>query len=119
VDRITHIELTRETFPLRVNFSALEAVQQALAAVPRAWQVEVWLEATLEEAQRRTQLPKAFFEEVDGGILFRMDVDDLPWMAHLLAGLGVPFIVHRPRELCDVLRQYARTLASYAERSEV
>ena len=36
-------------------------------------------------------------------------------MARLLAGLGVPFIVHRPRELCDVVRQYARTLASYAE----
>ncbi len=117
VDRITHIEVTNQTFPPRVNFSALEAVQQALAAVPRAWQVEVWLETSLEEAQRRTQLPKAFFEVAKGGILFRMDVDDLPWMARLLAGLGVPFIVHHPRELCDVLRQYARTLASYAERS--
>ncbi len=119
VDRITHIEVTNQTFPPRVNFSALKAVQQALAAVPRTWQVEVWLETTLAEAQRRAQLPPAFFEEAKGGILFRMDVDDLPWMARLLAGLGMPFIVHRPRELCDVLRQYARTLASYAERSEV
>lgn len=119
VDRITHIEMTSETFPPRVNFSALEAVQQALAAVPRAWPVEVWLETTLEEAQRQMQLPKTFFEEAGGGILFRMDVDDLPWVARLLAGLGVPFRVHRPRELCDVLRQYARTLASYAKRSEV
>ena len=119
VDRIAHIEMTSETFPPRVNFSALEAVQQALAAVPRAWQVEVWLETTLEEAQRQTRLPKAFFEEANGGTLFRIDVDDLPWMARLLAGLDIPFIVHRPRELCDVLRQYARTLASYAERSEV
>jgi predicted DNA-binding transcriptional regulator YafY len=119
VDRIAHIELTGETFPPRVNFSALEAVQQALASVPRAWQVEVWLETTLEEAQRQLQLPKTFFEAANGGTLFRMDVEDLPWMAHLLAGSGTPFIVHRPRELCDVLRQYARTLASYAERSEV
>jgi predicted DNA-binding transcriptional regulator YafY len=62
--------------------------------------------------------PKACFEEAKGGVLFRVDVEDLPWMARLLAGLGVPFIVHRPRELCDVVRQYARTLASYAERSE-
>ena len=119
VDRIAHIEVTSETFPPRVNFSALEAVQQALASVPRAWQVEVWLETTLEEAQRQMQLPKTFFEEADGGILFRMDVEDLPWMARLLAGPGFPFIVRRPRELCDVIRQYARTLASYAERSEV
>jgi len=40
-------------------------------------------------------------------------------MARLLAGLGIPFIVHRPRELGDVLRQYASTLAIYAKRSEV
>jgi predicted DNA-binding transcriptional regulator YafY len=118
LDRITHIEMTSETFPPRINFPALEAVQQALAAVPRAWHVEVWLEITLQEAQQQMRLPKAFFEEADGGVLFRVDVEDLPWMARLLAGLGIPFIVHRPPELCDVLRQYARTLASYAERSQ-
>jgi predicted DNA-binding transcriptional regulator YafY len=118
LDRIAHIEMTSETFPPRVDFPALEAVQQALASVPREWQVEVWLETTLQEAQQQMRLPKAFFEEANGGVLFRVDVEDLPWMARLLAGLGIPFIVHRPRELCDVLRQYARTLASYAERSE-
>jgi predicted DNA-binding transcriptional regulator YafY len=119
VDRITQIEMTSETFSPPVNFSALEAVQQALATVPRAWPMEVWLETTLEEAQRQMQLPKTFFEEANGGILFRMDVDDLPWVARQLAGMGVPFIVHRPRELCDVLREYARTLVGYAERDEM
>ncbi len=118
LDRIAHIQMTSETFPQRINFPALEAVQQALASVPRVWQVEVWLETTVEEAQEQMRQPKACFEEAKGGVLFRVDVEDLPWMARLLAGLGVPFIVHRPRELCDVVRQYARTLASYAERSE-
>jgi predicted DNA-binding transcriptional regulator YafY len=118
LDRIAHIEMTSETFPPRVDFPALEAVQQALASVPREWQVEVWLETTLQEAQQQMRLPKAFFEEANGGVLFRVDVEDLPWMARLLAGLGIPFIVHRPRELCEVVRQYARTLTSYAERSE-
>jgi predicted DNA-binding transcriptional regulator YafY len=119
VDRITHIEMTSETFPPRLNFSALEAVQQALATVPRTWPVEVWLETTLQEAQRHMQLPRTFFEESKGGTLFRMEVDDLPWVARLLAGLGAPFIVHHPPELRDVLRQYADMLASYAKRSEV
>jgi hypothetical protein len=40
-------------------------------------------------------------------------------MARLLAGLGVPFIIRRPRELCEVVRQYARILVNYAERSEI
>ncbi|MBO0792266.1 MAG: YafY family transcriptional regulator [Ktedonobacteraceae bacterium] len=118
LDRITHIEMTSETFPPRVHFPALEAVQQALASMPQVWQVEVWLETTLVEVQWQTRLPKAFFEEKSGGVLFRVDVEDLPWMARLLAGLDIPFIVHRPLELRDVLRQYARTLVSYAERCE-
>jgi predicted DNA-binding transcriptional regulator YafY len=110
--------MTEETFPQKANFSALEAVSRALATVPRVWQIEVWLETTLEEAQHQTHQPRACFEEAEGGVLFRVDVEDLPWMAHLLAGLGVPFTVRRPRELCDVIRQYAQTLTQYAERSQ-
>ena len=117
VDRIAQIEMTSETFPVPVNFDALEAVSQALASVRRVWQVEVWLETTIEEAQAQIRQPKACFEAAEGGVLFRVDVEDLPWMARLLAGAGVPFIVHQPHELCEVVRQYARTLASYAERS--
>jgi predicted DNA-binding transcriptional regulator YafY len=118
VDRIAQIELTRESFVQRGTFDALEAVSQALASVPRVWQVEVWLETTVDEAHEQLRQPRACFEAAEGGVLFRVDVDDLPWMARLLAGVGIPFIVHHPRELCEVMRQYARTLASYAERSQ-
>ena len=110
--------MTDKTFPVPVNFDALEAVSLALASVRRVWQVEVWLETTIEDAQAQIHQPKACFEELNGGVLFRVDVEDLPWMARLLAGAGVPFVVHRPHELCEVVRQYASTLASYAERSE-
>jgi hypothetical protein len=48
----------------------------------------------------------------------RVDVEDLPWMARFLAGLSIPFIIHRPRELCDVVCQHAQALLRYAERSE-
>jgi predicted DNA-binding transcriptional regulator YafY len=115
LDRIQQIEVTGETFSRPADFQALEAIQHALASVPRVWQVEVWLETTLEEIQHKTRLSKAQFEEVHNGVLLRGDVEDLPWMARFLAGLGVPLIIHRPAELRTVLRQYALTLASYAE----
>lgn len=118
VDRIAHIEMTSELFPQHEKIDALQAVQQALASVPREWQVEVWLETTVEEAQRQMHVPKAFFEEVNGGVLFRAEVADLPWVARLLAGLGISFIIRQPLELRDVLRQYARSLLSYADRVE-
>jgi predicted DNA-binding transcriptional regulator YafY len=118
LDRILQVEVTGETFSRPADFHALEAVQHALASVPRAWQIEVWLETTLEEIQHKTRLPKAQFEEVHNGILLRGDVEDLPWMARFLAGLGIPLIIHYPSELRTALRHYAFMLASYAERTE-
>jgi predicted DNA-binding transcriptional regulator YafY len=115
LDRIAHVALRDETFSLPVTFDAREAVQRALASVKRAWQIEVWLETTLEKAQRAMHLPQAFFEEKSGGILFRGEVSDLPWMAQKLAGLGMRFIIHRPHELRDVMSQYAQQLANYAQ----
>lgn len=116
LDRIQQVEVTSDTFALPADFQALEAVQRAIASVPDVWQVEVWLETTLEQAQRQTRLTKAQFEEVDNGVILRGDVDDLEWAARLLAGLGVPLVIHSPPELRAVLRQYALTLANYAER---
>jgi predicted DNA-binding transcriptional regulator YafY len=115
LDRILQIEGTSEAFPLPVPFDALAAVQRALAEVPRVWPVEVWLKTTLEEAQRATRLSMGHFAEADGGVLVRSEVDDLPWMARLLAGLGIPFRIHHPPELRTVLREYLRTVAHYAD----
>ena len=118
LDRIQQVAATSETFSPPVNFDALDAVQRALAAVPSVWQIEVWLETTLQDVQHQTGAPKAWFEEVEDGVILRVDVEDLPWMARFLAGLSIPFIIHRPHELCGVVRQHARTLLRYAELSE-
>lgn len=120
LDRLLQAELTSDTFLQPANFDALTEVQRALASVPRVWQVEVWLAATLEEARRkaRLSLSKGHFSEANNGTLLRCDVEDLPWMARVLAGLGLPFVVHHPPELREELRQYALTLMSYTERTE-
>ncbi|HUY79940.1 MAG TPA: YafY family protein [Ktedonobacterales bacterium] len=120
LDRLLQAELTSDTFLQPANFEALTEVQRALASVPRVWQVEVWLAATLEEARRkaRLSLSKGHFSEANNGTLLRCDVEDLPWMARVLAGLGLPFVVHHPPELREELRQYALTLMSYTERTE-
>jgi predicted DNA-binding transcriptional regulator YafY len=117
LDRITAIATMSETFSPPANFSALEEVQRVLASVKRQWRIEVWLQTTLQEAQRQLRSANALFEEKNGGVLFRVEVADLPWMARLLAGLGIPFLIHHPPELRDVMREYAETLARYAQRS--
>jgi predicted DNA-binding transcriptional regulator YafY len=117
LDRIREIELTSESFSPPANFHALEEVQRALASVKRQWRIEVWLQTTLPEAQRQLRSANARFEEMDGGVLFRVEVADLPWMARTLAGLGVPFRILHPPELPEVMREYAEALASYAQPS--
>jgi len=118
LDRVLQVEMTSETFLRPANFEALATVQRTLASVPRVWQVEVWLETTLEEAQRKTPLSKGHFEEANHGVLIRCEVEDLLWMARLLAGLGMPFVIHHPPELRTVVRHYALVMLSYAERHE-
>lgn len=118
LDRVQRIETTSDTFLRPVQFEALAEVQRALASVPRVWQVEVWLETTLEEAQRQISLSKGHFKEAKQGVLIRCEVDDLPWMARLLAGLGIPFVIHQPPELRTVFRHYVLEMMDYAERDE-
>jgi predicted DNA-binding transcriptional regulator YafY len=118
LDRVLQVEITESAFLRPVNFDPLSAVQRALASVPRVWQVEVWLETTLKVAQRKTPLSKGHFEAQDNGVLVRSDVDDLPWMARLLAGLGIPFIIHYPSELRAAVRQHALELMRYADQNQ-
>jgi predicted DNA-binding transcriptional regulator YafY len=118
LDRITDIQTTSETFSPPANFSALQAIQRALATVKRQWRIEVWLQTTLQEAKWQLRSANALFEEKDGGVLFFVEVADLPWMARVLAGLGVPFRIHHPPELRDVMSKYADDLARYAQCSD-
>ena len=117
LDRIVQVEALDATFPPPAAFDALAAVQGALAAAPSAWHVEVWLGTTVEEAQRRTNLPRAFFVEAEGGCLLRSSIEDLGLMARYLAGLGVPLAIRRPPELRVALRRYALALARDARRT--
>ena len=118
LDRVQQIEITSDSFLRPAPYEELVAVQRALASVPRRWQIEVWLETTLEEAQRHIPLSKGHFGEANQGVLIRCEVDDLLWMARLLAGLGTPFVIHHPPELRTVFRHYACEMMSYAERNE-
>ena len=117
LDRIQAVTALEAPFVPPAAFDALAAVQRALAAAPGTWQIEVWLGVTVEEAQRRTNLPPAYFAEAEGGCLLRSSSEDLGQVARYLAGLGAPLAIHHPAELGAALRRYALTLARDARRT--
>lgn len=106
VDRIRSAELLAAAAPAPEDFDAVEHVTRSLARVPRAWEVEVvLLDATLEEARR--WLPATFYElsEDPEGVLLSVRAERLEDAARMCASLGWRFVVRRPDELRDALRE--------------
>ncbi|TDD68820.1 helix-turn-helix transcriptional regulator [Actinomadura rubrisoli] len=116
VDRVASAEPGTAAFEIPGGVDPVRHVTRSLAAVPYAHEVEVVLETSLAEARRRVPASTATLTEVDGGVLMATRAERLDGMARMLAGLGWPFIVRRPAELRDHVRDLARTLTEQAGR---
>lgn len=120
-DRVLAIATREEGFARPDQFDTLAQVERALALTPGVWSVEVLLDTTLEEARGGLPPEIAVLEQTPGGVLVRARVrkqHDLPWMAHLLAGLGCSLRVRKPPELRDELLRLARHTADLATATE-
>lgn len=116
LDRIASLRLTAETFTPPDDFDPVGHVVTSLSNVPYAHEVEVTLRTTMELARRRIPRSAARLTEAgDGSVLLRSRAESLDGMAQLLAGLGWPFVVHRPAALRQAVRRLAVSLQAYAE----
>jgi len=121
VDRMLDARMRAETFTPPADVDALAHLERALATQPGALPVEVLLETTLDEARRLVPTAYATREETPRGVLARVqmqDQRDVGRLAHFLAGLGCPLVIHQPSALRDALRRLARHTAWLADRTE-
>jgi predicted DNA-binding transcriptional regulator YafY len=116
VDRMQDVALGAPTDPPPDGFDAVAHVSRSLARVPWTWEVEVLLETSPEEAARRIPPTLGELSPAPGGVLLRMRVETLDYMARLLADLGWPFIITRPHELRAAVRELAERLEADAAR---
>jgi predicted DNA-binding transcriptional regulator YafY len=107
LDRVEAARIDADTFTSPPDFDTLAFVQASLAESPWDWEVEALLQTTLEQARRRIPAHQAVLDPVDGGVVVRINVDDLDWAARFLVGLGCPFVVREPPELRVALRALA------------
>jgi predicted DNA-binding transcriptional regulator YafY len=115
LDRITSLRLTGESFTPPDDFDPVSHVVTSLANVPYAHEVEVTLRTSLKEASRRIPRSAARLTETADGVLLRARAERLDGMAQLLAGLGWPFVIHRPAALRQEVQRLAVSLRAYAE----
>jgi predicted DNA-binding transcriptional regulator YafY len=116
LDRIEAAEPVGTSFEVPDGFDAAAHVTHSLARVPYRWEVEVLVEADLAELRPRIPPTAGTLTPAEGGVLLRTRAERLDGMARLLAGLGRPFVVHRPDRLRTELLALAGRLAALATR---
>jgi len=115
VDRMRDTAATGEpALPPPDGFDAVAHVSSSLARVPWNWEVEVLLDLPVDQAARRIPPTLGELFETEDGVLLRMRVGSLDWMASVLAGLDCPFTILRPDELHESVRALGKRLVARA-----
>jgi predicted DNA-binding transcriptional regulator YafY len=115
-DRVTSAEPGPDHYDVPEGIDPVQDVTRSLAGVPYAHHIEVWLETTVDEARRRVPASVATLDERDGGVLMTFRADSLRGAAQMLAGIGRPFVIRRPDELREAVRDLADALRAQAGR---
>ena len=118
VDRIAAIELEDEHFEPPQNFDMKAFVYRCLAYAADDWNVEIWLECSVDDALRRFPVAYAeFISEQDGTVLKRGS-DDLEDVALTLLFARCRFEIRRPVQLHDAFRRVAEQASAIADRAD-
>jgi predicted DNA-binding transcriptional regulator YafY len=118
LDRVLQVEPLEETFTRPPDFNSMDHFRRSIASMPGTWKVEVLLEMTLEEAERRVSPTLAMLEQAAGGVVLSCYAQELDWIAYFLVDLRCPLIVREPPELREALRALAAEITQLAERRE-
>ncbi len=112
LDRTAHAEATDHPFERPAGFDAPAYLTRALATLPRANPVEVFLHTDLERARREVFNPLGVPEASGEGVVLRGAADDLAWYARELLRLPFRFEVREPLALRAKVAELARELAA-------
>lgn len=111
LDRVAHGEATQRSFVRPGDFDASEYLSQAMATLPRAVAVEVFLHTDLATAKREVSYGLGVPEAETNGVRLRGSADELEWYARELMRLPFRFEVRSPAALRTTIGRLARTLA--------
>jgi predicted DNA-binding transcriptional regulator YafY len=114
-DRIDHPSIGEPVEPPEPGFDPVAHVVQMLARVPWGWEVEVRLDAPVQELAARVPPTLGELSPDGDGSRLELRADSLDWAAGFVAGLGADFEVVRPDELREPLARLAGRLTRAAQ----
>lgn len=110
LDRILKAEARPARFTRPAGFDALAYLRQSLATMTRGVPFEIFMHADLATASRHFREEAGVFEQAEGGVVLRGQLDQVEWCAHYLAGLPFGFEVRAPDELRAAVVRLAERL---------
>lgn len=116
-DRIADAAVGEPVAPPEPGFDPVDHVVRMLASLPWAWEVEVHLDAPVEEIAARVPATLAELRPEGTGTRLEVRADSLDWAAGFVAGLGADFEVVRPDELREHLAELAERLLAGSQRT--
>jgi predicted DNA-binding transcriptional regulator YafY len=109
-DRIAAATIGGPAAPPDPDFDPTEHIVQMLTRLPRAWEIDVIVDAPIAAVALHLPATVAELVEAGSGTRCRIRADSLEWAAGVLAGLGADFEVVRPDELREQLARLAARL---------
>ena len=108
LDRVADVAVGRVTFRRPANFDARQYLQERMPFVQSDYQIDVWIDMPVEEAEQRFAPMRIAVEAQDGGTRLRCGRDRLEMFAAWLLSSGCRIEVNSPKELKDTFKRLAR-----------
>jgi predicted DNA-binding transcriptional regulator YafY len=114
LDRVTDLKVSTAGFRRPKGFDAHRHMQQSMPFVQSEYQIEVWIDMPLQEAEHNFAPWRIATEAQAGGTTLRCGRDRLDMFAAMLLSMGRRIVVHNPPELRETFREMGRRAVEIA-----
>lgn len=115
LDRVTELEVCRTGFRRPADFDARAYLKERMPFVQSEYQIDVWVDMPIADAEREFAPWRIAAEEDGGGTRLRCGRDRLDMFAAMLLSMGRRIVVHGPPELREKFKELARCAVQAAE----
>ena len=115
LDRVKKLEIGTTAFERPSGFDARRYMAEHMPFIQSEYEIDVWIDMPIEEAERNFALWRIATEEHEGGTRLRCGRDRLEMFAAMLLSTGRRIMVHSPVELRETFRQLAKQAEQAAD----
>jgi predicted DNA-binding transcriptional regulator YafY len=115
LDRVSDLEVGTAGFRRPTDFDARRYLREHMPFIQSDYQIDVWIEMPVEEAEHMFGAMRVAVEAQEGGTRLRCNRDRLEMFAAMLLAMGCRIVVHSPPELRDTFRKLGQQALQVAE----